>query len=237
MLRVAMLALGATLTFGALAPQEAAAQASGRERAEAARRGGVIIDGRRDSRVDDRCYDDDRDDRRRYEDRKRDGRYDRNRYPNERTRSRDRYDDRYDRYDCDDDDYRRGKGKGNGPKFCQNGQGHPVHGMSWCREKGWGRGYSMRNVGWGDVILRRPREVAQRDLGRGVLQDILGRAVYGRFDQQRNRLGLDAPMTGNWSNTSRGYLLNLFSGGVHVAEILDRNRDGRADVILLAYDR
>lgn len=24
--------------------------------------------------------------------------------------------------------------KGNGPPFCRNGQGHPVHGMDWCRD-------------------------------------------------------------------------------------------------------
>jgi hypothetical protein len=109
--------------------------------------------------------------------------------------------------------------------------------MAWCRQKGWGSGYSMRNTGWGDVILRRPRDVAQRDLSRGVLQDILGRVVYGRFDQQRNRLGLNAPMIGQWSNTSNGMLLNLFAGGVQIAEILDRNRDGRADVVLMNYGR
>lgn len=42
----------------------------------------------------------------------------------------------------------RGRGKGNGggnarngngPAFCRSGEGHPVHGMAWCRAKGWDR--------------------------------------------------------------------------------------------------
>ena len=31
-----------------------------------------------------------------------------------------------------------GNGNGNGPAFCRNGQGHPVYGWEWCRQKGWG---------------------------------------------------------------------------------------------------
>lgn len=37
-----------------------------------------------------------------------------------------------------------------GPPFCRNGQGHPVHGMQWCRDKGFGG-----NGGWGDILGRR----------------------------------------------------------------------------------
>jgi hypothetical protein len=208
MLRVTMVALGATLTFGALAPQDAAAQ-SGRERAEAARRGGVIVDGRRESRVDDRCVE--------------------------------RRDSRGNRYwDCDDDDddrYNKGRNdrKGGGPKFCQNGRGHPVHGMAWCRAKGWDNRYSLRNVGWGDVIVRRPRYDARGDLGRSVLESILGRRVYDRFDDQRSRLGVRAPLVGYWSESRNGLVLDLFAGGVQIGQVLDRNRDGRADVVRMAY--
>jgi hypothetical protein len=213
MLRVTMVALSATLAIGALAPQDAAAQ-SGRERAEAAKRGGVIVDGRRDSRVDERCVE------------RRDSRG--NRYW-------DCDDDRYSR-SSRDDNYGRKNRKGGGPKFCQNGQGHPVHGMSWCRAKGWDHRYSLRNVGWGDdVILRRPRYDARGDLGRGVLESILGRRVYSRFDDQRVRLGQRAPLVGYWSDTRSGMVLDLFAGGVQIGQILDRNRDGRADVVRMAY--
>jgi len=233
-----MVALGATLTVGALAPRDAAAQASGRERAEASRRGGVIVDGRRDSRVDDRCYDDDRYDRDGRNDR-RDDRY-RNRDDRDSDSERYRRSSNRDRYDCDDI-YRtsRSSKNGNGPKFCRNGQGHPVHGMAWCRDKGWDRdrGYSLRNVNWNDVYLRRVRDAARRDLGRNALEDILGRVVYSRFDNQRSRLGLNGPVMGDWRDTSGGAVLDLFANGLKFAQILDRNRDGRADVVLLAYDR
>lgn len=30
--------------------------------------------------------------------------------------------------------------RGGGPPFCQNGNGHPVHGWRWCVEKGYARG-------------------------------------------------------------------------------------------------
>ncbi len=33
---------------------------------------------------------------------------------------------------------------GNGPAFCRNGQGHPVHGWEWCQQKGWGDASSRR---------------------------------------------------------------------------------------------
>lgn len=235
MLRVAMLALGATLSIGALAPQEASAQLSGREQSEAARRGGVIVpqtdrrDGRSDDRRDDRCYEYDR-----HESRDRD---DRNRG---KSKSKSKWSDRNDRRDdCDDDRYRNGDGRdnrGNGPPFCRSGQGHPVHGRSWCRQKGW-ENASLRNVGWGDVILRRPRYGTQSDLGRSVLWDILGGSVYNRFDSQRSRLGLSSGLVGRWQDTSSGSMLNLYSSGIQVAQILDRNRDGRADLVLLNYGR
>ncbi|MGQ0813495.1 MAG: hypothetical protein ACT4O1_03430 [Gemmatimonadota bacterium] len=278
MLRVAMLALGASLSAGALAPQEAAAQLNGRERAEAARRGDVVIrqgdrrDIRIDGRRDERCYDDDRYDERRrkleeqyrrdrerldarYRDRlrrlegqrdrrsrdehsrlEREWRNERDRFDRARRDFRDRDRDDDDRWDdCDDDDDRR-FGSRSGPPFCRNGQGHPVHGMAWCRQKGW-EGASLRNTGWGDVILRRPRYGAQSDLGRNILLDVLGSKVLGRFDQQRLRLGASSGLTGRWLDTSNGSVLNLFAGGLQVAQILDRNRDGRADVVLMNYGR
>ena len=239
MLKVAMLALGATLTFGAIAPQDAAAQLNGRERVNGRTTTTTTTSDRRNSRIDNRCHDDDRDSDR---DSDRGGKGHGKNKSGREDRDDSRYDSRYDtRYDtnynnCDNGVYSsttNGR-RGNGPPFCRNGQGHPVHGMQWCRDKGWTNGYSLRNVGWEDVILRR-RNVAQGDLGRSVLSDILGRAVYSRFDTQRERLGVNAPLTGRWQETSNGTLLDLFAGGLQIAQILDRNRDGRADVVLLNY--
>jgi hypothetical protein len=288
MSRLAMFALGASLTFGALAPGEAAAQLSGRERAEAARRGGVVVpqtdrrdtrtDTRRDGRYDERCYDDRYDDRRRQIDeqyrrdrqkldaryreklRKLEGRNDRrsrdeySRLEREWRSERDRWDretrnrDRdWDDDDDDDDDNRRRSGRrdddcdnrnrsSKGPAFCRNGQGHPVHGMAWCRQKGWESG-SLRNAGWSDILLRRPSSDVRANLGSSILAEILGRDGYRRIDSQRSRLGARGGLTGNWSETSNGSILDLYAGGLHIAQVHDRNRDGRADVVLLNYGR
>ena len=205
MLRLTMLALGASLAIGAVNADPAAAQ-SGRDRAEATRRGepvrrngGVIVEDRRD---------------RRYEDR----------------RDRD--------WDSDSDSDRYNRGRKNGPKFCQNGQGHPVHGREWCRQKGYDTGYGVYDrVDWRDVILRRGRYDTRRDLSRGTLQDILGSVVYGRFDRQRSRLGYSQPLHGRWVDSDAGSVLRLLSGSQPIAQIIDRNRDGRADLVLLYNGR
>lgn len=260
MLRIAMLALGASLTIGAIAPHEASAQLNGRQRSRGAttprvdRRGVTIgTNDRRDDRTG--CFDDERGNghgkhKGKFKDHGRDDRYgkghDDGDDDDQGDRARDRRDDDHDRgnryendrrgdRNCDNVSSRTGARRGNGPPFCRNGQGHPVHGMQWCRDKGWDNGSSLRNTGWQDVILRRPRDVSQRELNRSVLQDVLGQVIYGRIDQQRLRLGMSTPLVGRWIDASNGSILNLFAGGLQVAQILDRNRDGRADVVLLNY--
>jgi hypothetical protein len=192
MLRLTLLALGASLAIGTATADQAAAQ-SGRDRTDT---------------------------RRTEQARRNDGRvYDRN--------------DR----DWDRDSDRKNKGKKNGPKFCQNGQGHPVHGRAWCREKGYDTGYGVYDrVDWDDVYMRRGR-YDNRELSRRALEEILGRSVYGRFDRQRSRLGYNQPMYGRWVTTDAGSVLRLLSGSQPIAQIIDRNRDGRADVVLLYNGR
>ncbi len=47
-----------------------------------------------------------------------------------------------------------------GPPFCQNGEGHPVHGRAWCLEKGFGlRGYNDRYDDYEDRNRKRWRPV------------------------------------------------------------------------------
>jgi hypothetical protein len=234
MLRLTLLALGASLAIGSATAQEAAAQ-SGRDRAEAARRGGVIVPqtDRRDSRNDDRRND------RRFEcdDRDSDRDSDRNRGRSSSRNDRRVNNDRWD--DCDDRDGKYNKNsKNKGPAFCRNGQGHPVHGREWCRQKGYDTGYGeYSRVGWEDVVLRRGRYNTQGNLSRGHLQNILGSNVLGRFDRQRNYLGYSQPLYGRWTDSNDGSVLRLLSGAQTIAQIIDRNRDGRADLVLLYNGR
>ena len=60
--------------------------------------------------------------------------------------------------------------KGNGPAFCRNGQGHPVHGWRWCEDKGWDRS--------GNRVVQRDR--------RGRIVDT-GRVTDGRRTRQVRR--------------------------------------------------
>ncbi len=52
-----------------------------------------------------------------------------------------------------------------GPSFCRSGAGHPVFGLQWCLEKGFGIGRTGTVFLWGDdVFLRdRTRVIVLRD--------------------------------------------------------------------------
>lgn len=76
--------------------------------------------------------------------------------------------------------YRLNQRRGNGPPFCRNGQGHPVHGRQWCIDKGWGLG--NRTVFFDDdrVILRSGQQVViahPRD-DRSVFERIADRILF-----------------------------------------------------------
>lgn len=172
-----------------------------------------------------------------------------------RTDRDDRYERRDDRYDRDDRyerDGRRGEArrggnarKGNGPPFCRNGSGHPVHGMKWCVDKGWAGGAYDRygsdrdwaRTTWEDVIFgdrapergeRRERRVRQSTIG-----DILGGTVLGRLADHGQQLGLKGEVDGRWVPTRVGSVLQIRMGGTPLAELTDADRDGKVDVVLL----
>lgn len=134
-----------------------------------------------------------------------------------------------------DDRNRRG-GKSGGPKFCQNGQGHPVHGMSWCREKGFGRGGLLgtwnRERSLEDVIIGRPSR-RSNTIGTGGLGEILGDVILGRLDGHRRSVELDGNLVGRWQERQDGNVLQILSGEVPIAEFFDQDRDGRADTARL----
>lgn len=232
MLKVAMLALGASLTVGAIAPQHADAQLSGRTRTTGQtvptdRRGDVIV--HQDGRVynDNRCYDDryerrgDRDDDDRWEGRN----DDRPNRPHDNGKHKGWYKKaKHGKDDCNDR---------NGSAYCRDNNGRVVRDIEWCRETGRRISYEDRGTvgNIGDIILRRPRDGAQRVLSYGTLQQVLGSGVLSRIDQQRYQLGYNGNLTGRWYDASSGSELDLFAGGLQIAQLLDRNRDGRVDVV------
>jgi hypothetical protein len=128
----------------------------------------------------------------------------------------DRYDDRYDR---------------RGPAFCRSGQGHPVHGRQWCRNKGFGLGRENSRDIWGDIIFR-DRRYDNRMMNRSVLGDILGSVVLGRFDSYGRSYYGTGSLNGRWLD-NRATVLQLYMGSIPFARLIDTNRDGRVDSVSL----
>ncbi len=122
---------------------------------------------------------------------------------------------------------------GNAPAFCRGGQGHPVFGREWCLDKGFGLGSRAGTLwsrgGIDDVTLRRP---AQDRLDRGGLIGVLGDVIFGRLAFQSVAMGYDQPLVGYWVAQPEGpRILRVHAGDYEVAELVDTNRDDRADVI------
>jgi hypothetical protein len=129
-----------------------------------------------------------------------------------------------------------GAKKGNGPPFCRNGQGHPVHGRAWCQEKGWIGGTTWAREGWGDVILGGGVPSRERVVTQPTIGGILGDVILGRLTRFGRDAGLSGSLDGRWTPiSSGGSVLQLRMGGVPIAELADLNRDGRADVVLLNH--
>lgn len=183
----------------------------------------------RDDRRDRRAGDDDR-----YEDEDRDDRYERG-----------------DRRRSEAGRGRAGRGmagrgrdvrRGGGPPFCRNGRGHPVHGVQWCREKGWAVGADRRDRQWDrrsgleGVILDRDRGPVLRqsgaELDRRDLLGMLGEEALLRLTRAAN-LDRRAPLSGRWLEPNdRAGVLQLRSGRMPLAELSDVDGDGRVDAVL-----
>lgn len=152
----------------------------------------------------------------------------------------DREDDRGRRSDRDDRDRGREGGDRESPAFCRSGEGHPVFGREWCRDKGFGLGsrstVRWEERGWEDIVLRAPRDRERRSgtVDRGGLIDILGDVIYGRLVDENRRVGGSEPLSGRWLRPGGSAdVLQIRSGGVPVAELTDVNGDGRVDAVLV----
>lgn len=142
------------------------------------------------------------------------------------------------RRDRDDDLRYRGsyRSQAKGPSFCRSGAGHPVHGRQWCVQKGFGLGNARWDRAiWDDVVFRQePR--SNLELGRDILIDILGGAVFNRFDTRRTQFGVAQPLTGRWVSAEGGrHVLLLTAGSTPIAELVDTNRDRRVDLVLVNF--
>jgi hypothetical protein len=180
-------------------------------------------------------------DRDRRDERRGDDRWERERRERDDRWERDRRgrDGDWDRRGRDD---RRGRSRGRdaGPPFCRNGEGHPVFGMEWCREKGFGRGGRWGGPDrWrpydpsGVVFERRPRSGT---FGERVLGEILGRVIVDGLVSHRSDLGLGGELEGRWfvpRDRPLARVLQVRAGDVPLAELTDLDGDGRADVALL----
>ena len=145
----------------------------------------------------------------------------------ERSRNDD-YDDRDARDDRDHDyGYGQEQRKGNGPPFCRNGQGHPVHGMQWCEQKGWAP------ASWQSVVYRSQLPSSDR-IRQPTLRDILGAVVLGRLTSYSSQLGARGQLEGRSFYSGNASVLQLRAGNVPIAELTDLNRDGTVDLVLLA---
>jgi hypothetical protein len=123
------------------------------------------------------------------------------------------------------------------PSFCRSGEGHPVWGRQWCIDKGFGLG-NDGVVRWGRVIdpnVVLLRNVDTTPLDRATLLDVLGDVVFNRLAAHAITLGLVEPLAGRWIGEPTGpRVLLLASGDRPVAEIVDVDRDNRAEMLVVA---
>lgn len=123
------------------------------------------------------------------------------------------------------------------PSFCRSGAGHPVWGRQWCIDKGFGLGNDTA-VRWGqkknpdDIVFR---ALTPGQLSTDALRNLLGDVVFDRLALHAITLGLADPLTGTWLGEPTGpRVLLLTSSGTPVAEIVDANRDNRAETLIVA---
>jgi hypothetical protein len=124
------------------------------------------------------------------------------------------------------------------PSFCRSGAGHPVWGRQWCLHKGFGLG-EFQDVRWGrtptvgDIIFGRTLQSGR--VGTDALVSLLGTTAFNRLALHAVTLGYAEPLVGTWvADPAEPPVLLVHSGPAPVAELVDVNRDGRADLMLVA---
>ena len=128
------------------------------------------------------------------------------------------------------------KAKANGPAFCRTGGGHPVYGRAWCVQKGFGLGnQDWRRVDHGVIVLK--HEVNVR-VERAGLLEILGEILLSQLELRRAALHDDSPLTGRWLTPPDGArVLQVWAGAVPLSEVVDNDRDGSVDLVVMNFGR
>jgi hypothetical protein len=80
---------------------------------------------------------------------------------------------------------------GNGPAFCRNGQGHPVHGWEWCEQRGWGSRSSTARGARERVAVPRDRDTGATVRGRRVENRRVNDAAFENGYDDGYEKGLD----------------------------------------------
>lgn len=126
------------------------------------------------------------------------------------------------------------------PAFCRSGAGHPVFGRQWCIDKRFGLG-SDNDFRWGrtdritDLLFLQP--VTKESLARDALLAVLGPVAFDRLALHAITLGLSDPLSGRWMVSPEPGAPNVLlvsSGRLPVAEVVDIDRDNRADMLVVA---
>lgn len=126
------------------------------------------------------------------------------------------------------------------PAFCRSGEGHPVFGRQWCIDKRFGLGV-RDDFRWGrtdritDVVFVQPMPTGT--LTRDALLSLIGATAFDRLALHAITLGLSDPLTGRWivsQEPGAPRVLFVSSGTLPVAEVVDIDRDNRADMIVVA---
>ena len=101
-----------------------------------------------------------------------------------------------------------------GPKFCQNGQGHPAHGRQWCVDHGFALGSTSHVVHTSQAVwLSQPQVVALMPAGSWV-----------RLERTARQRGFVGPYRGLQSYDNGQRLVTLRAGNVGFAQVvLDQN--------------
>lgn len=130
-------------------------------------------------------------------------------------------------------------GNASGPAFCRSGLGHPVHGRSWCRQKGFELGpQPWVRVPLEDVHLGESERSRRFDgrLGSGDLTGILGNEVLRRLLRRAEVDASPGFLNGRWQEGAGppgARILQIRVVDRPLAEISDLDADGRADAVLL----